>query len=78
MTVALLIAGAGPNVAKTYSNGCTLKVTPEDRTEDVIHFLITGHLLGGRSLDGVAWEQVEGSSIKKRAEALRRSMAENK
>ena len=38
---------------KVYSKGYTLEVDPSDRGPDVLHFLITGHLLGGRSLEGV-------------------------
>ena len=31
-------------------------VKPEDRETDVLHFLMTGQLLGGRSMEGVTWE----------------------
>lgn len=43
----------------TYGKGFTLEVTPKDRGADVMHYLITGHLLGGRSLDGVTWVETE-------------------
>lgn len=45
---------------KTYGMGVAIKVTPEDRSADVMHYLITGHLLGDRSLEGVTWEDIEG------------------
>ncbi len=62
---------------KVYSQGYALKVTPEDRSMDVMHFLITGHLLGDRSLEGVEWEEVKGeypTLRKKRAKVLAASM----
>jgi len=46
----------------TYGRGYALKVTPEDRSADVMHYLITGGLLGGRSLDGVTWTEVKAET----------------
>ncbi len=43
---------------KTYGKKRNLIVFPEDRAEDVLYFLITGQLKGGRDLDGVEWEDV--------------------
>ena len=61
-----------------YTQGYSLKVTPSDRSIDVFHHLTTGGLLGGRSLDGVTWEEVNDPELNKlhmnRAEALKRSM----
>ena len=53
-----------------YGKGWAIKVTPDDRAADVMHYLITGGLLGGRSLDGVTWEEAEDKDylrIKKRS-----------
>jgi len=58
----------------TYGKGFTLRVTPEDRAADVIHFLITGALLGGKSLDGVTWEEVENEVAEKRSIQLAKDM----
>ena len=46
----------------TYGTGFIVKSVPESRAEDVMHFLVTGGLLGGRSLDGVTWEVLEGKA----------------
>ncbi len=43
----------------------SIKVTPPDRAADVIHYLITGQLFCGRSLEGVTWEQVEDKRLDK-------------
>lgn len=63
---------------KTYGTGIAVKVTPKDRSEDVLYYLITGQLMGGRSLDGVTWEEVDNSEYNKlalkRAKALVKSM----
>lgn len=59
---------------KTYGTGFVLKVEPEDRAADVSHYLITGHLLGGRSLYGVVWEKVNDS--KYATKELSKSMRE--
>lgn len=40
----------------TYGKGYTVIVEPQDRAADVMHNIITGGLLGGRSLEGVAVE----------------------
>ena len=53
---------------KTYGTGFAVKVTPEDRSVDVLHYLTTGGLLGGRSLDGVIWEEVKDEEYNKIAE----------
>lgn len=45
-----------------YGVGFKLKVNPPDRGMDVMHYLITGHLLGGRSLDNVTWVETEHSA----------------
>ena len=42
---------------KTYGKGRSITVNPGDRAADVLHYLICGTLLGGRSLDGVTWEE---------------------
>jgi len=58
-----------------YSEGYALKVVPEDRAIDVLHHLVTGGLLGGRSLDGVTLEEVEPSEAQKKgAKRLARAM----
>ena len=49
---------------KVYGSEVMIKVTPVDRSEDVLYFLTTGQLLGGRSLKGVTYEYVEGSGKK--------------
>lgn len=43
----------------TYGKRLVLKVEPEDRAADVMHYVITGGLLGGRSLEGVTWEEID-------------------
>ena len=62
----------------TYGKGYAIKVTPEDRAVDVMHYLITGGLLGGRSLGGVTWEEAEDEEYEKiqekRAKMLAASM----
>jgi hypothetical protein len=66
---------------KTYSTGWSVKVTPEDRTVDVLHYLTTGGLLGGRSLDGVTWEDAGedyGELRKRNAKFLAASMRQTK
>lgn len=40
----------------TYGKGFVIKVDPHGRAADVLHNMITGGLLGGRSLDGVEIE----------------------
>ena len=66
-------------VHKVYATGFAIKVTPEDRGVDVMHNIITGGLLGGRSLEGVTAEEVEHSDAAKRsANAFRRDMQETK
>ncbi len=66
----------------TYGKGWAIRVTPEDRAADVMHHLITGGLLGGRTLDGVTWEEAEGVEYaalrKRRANMLAASMRETK
>ncbi len=61
-----------------YGKGWAVKVIPEDRAIDVQHYLLTGHLLGGRSLDGVQITEIvdkEYEEISKRREkALTHSM----
>jgi len=61
--------------AKTYGQGFVLKVDPPDRAGDVIHYLTTGGLMGGRSLDGVTWEQVEDPERVKSAENRAKCLA---
>lgn len=67
---------------KAYKCGFALKVIPEDRSADVLHYLMTGYLLGGRSLDGVTWEKIESGKYnkiaEKRAKALEASMQNTK
>jgi len=64
---------------KTYGTGFALKVSPSDRSVDVMHYFFTGTLLGGRSLDGVDWEEVVGKDYDKiqesRSKALIRDMS---
>jgi hypothetical protein len=65
-----------------YGSGFALKVTPEDRSTDVLHYLLTGHLLGGRTLEGVEWEELEVNEEyrklqKRRAWELARDMEES-
>ncbi len=67
--------------AKTYSKGFTLKVDPPDRGVDVMHYLQFGTLLGGRSLEGVAWEQADiedDEFMSKRAKSLAQAMRQAK
>lgn len=66
--------------SKVYGKGYALKVTPEDRAADVLHYLTTGHLLCDRSLEGVTWEEVELSdeARNKRTAALATSMKETR
>jgi len=63
---------------RRYGVGFSIKVTPEDRSEDVLHYLITGYLLGDRSLEVVTWEEVEDEEYtklqKKRANQLAKDM----
>jgi hypothetical protein len=63
---------------ETYGKGFALEVTPKDRSADVLHYVLTGNLLGGRSLDGVTWEQVDDSEFnrinEKRSKQLLASM----
>jgi len=58
---------------KTYGKGFALKVTPEDRSVDLMHYLTVGSLLGGRSLEGVTWEKVDinKTSASRLADAMR-------
>jgi len=63
----------------TYASGFAVKVSPSNRGADVIHNMITGHLLGGRSLDGVAVERLDNDPeikgiMERNARMLRRSM----
>lgn len=60
--------------AVTYGTGRCFKVTPTDRGADVLHHLVTGGLLGGRSLGGVTWEEVEAPP--EYARSLRKSTRE--
>jgi hypothetical protein len=60
-----------------FGKGVSLIVDPPERAADVMHYLITGHLLGNRSLDGVTWEEADSDYQKlmeKRARQLRDSM----
>ncbi len=42
---------------KVYGETVTLvEVTPEDRAEDVLYYLITRKYRGGRTLEGVNWK----------------------
>ena len=63
-----------------FSEGFSIKVTPEDRAVDVMHYLLTGGLLGGKSLEGVTYEEVgdvdHGRLRKKAGDVLRASMRE--
>lgn len=43
---------------KTYGRRVAVEVDPPERTNDVLHYLITGQLFCGRSLDGVTWREV--------------------
>ena len=63
----------------TYGKGWAIEVTPEDRSVDVMHYLLTGHLLCGRSLEGVSWVELDDDHKyvklqKKRAEQLMKSI----
>ena len=64
---------------KTFGLGFAIRVEPADRGADVLHYLQFGTLLGGRSLDGVEWEEVVGEEYNKiqasRAKALMRSIS---
>jgi len=62
-------------IHKTYAKGFAINVTPGDRCADVLHYLMFGTFLGGRSLEGVTWEEVEQSS--KATKALSLSMKQN-
>lgn len=46
----------------TYGKGFALEVTPPTRSADVMHYLLTGGLLGGRSLDGVVWKEMSADT----------------
>ena len=60
---------------KTYGKGWSVKVDPGDRCADVLHYLMFGTLLGGRSLDGVTWTDEEPSeAARKSAKRLAASM----
>lgn len=63
---------------KTYGTGFAVVVDPPERGADVLHYLVTGHLLGGRSLDGVTWKEADNEEYNKlalkRAKALVKSM----
>ncbi len=66
--------------AKIYAKGFTLKVDPSDRGVDVMHYLQFGTLLGGRSLDGVTWEQTDiedDEFMSKRAKSLAKAMRQS-
>lgn len=63
---------------KTYAQGFAVVVDPPERAADVMHYLITGHLLCNRPLDGVTWEKVESveynALLAKRAKDLMSSV----
>jgi len=60
---------------KTYGKGWSITVDPGDRAADVLHYLMFGTLLGGRSLDGVTWEENKApAEALKRAKMLAASM----
>ena len=65
---------------ETYGIGFAVRVTPQDRSVDVLHYLQFGTLMGGSSLDGVEWEEVVGEEYNKvqvsRAKALIRSISD--
>lgn len=46
----------------TYGKGFALEVDPPTRAADVIHYLLTGGLLGEKSLDGVVWKEVSADT----------------
>jgi len=49
----------------TYGAAMTVTAEPSNRAEDVMYYLITGQLMGERSLDGVTWEvETEGPRIR--------------
>lgn len=60
-----------------YRKGFAIDVTPEERSADVMHYLITGGLLGGRSLEGVTWEEVDNPAYKKACERSARMLAKS-
>ena len=67
----------------TYGKGFVLEVTPPDRSADVMHYLLTGHLLCGRSLEGVEWKEMDEDSEfvklqRRRAAKLMKSMQKTK
>ncbi len=68
----------GTDMNKEFSSGFILNVYPPDRSADVMHYLITGELFCGRSLEGVTWEEVENKEYTKiannRAKQLMRDM----
>ena len=63
-----------------HRKGFYLRVTPEDRAADVLHYLITDYLLGSQPLEGVTWEHVANTEYeqlaKRRADELRHDMME--
>ena len=69
---------------KVYGEGYAFTCKPEKREDgtpygvDILHYLITGYLLGGRSLDGVEITPLEdkeyGKVGRRRAKALAFSM----
>jgi hypothetical protein len=67
---------------KTYGKGWSITVDPSDRAADVLHYLICGTLLGGRSLDGVTWEENKNKELEEvannRAKFLAASMRATK
>ncbi len=44
---------------KIHTNGFAIEVDPPEMVRDVMHYLVTGGLLCGRSLDGVTWKRVD-------------------
>lgn len=61
-----------------YGVGWAVAVDPPSRAADVMHYMMTGHQLCGRSLDGVTIRDVTnakyGRLAKRRMRALARSM----
>lgn len=41
----------------TYGTRFAIDVDPPERVEDVLHYLLTGQLLEGRSLEDVTWTE---------------------